>query len=91
MLAFSGAYKEAGGKDDLHPHYAAVERFFAFITFLQAEQKCGRVASWPKELQCWNERGALAVANVLVRAAATADLAWGRPFKRGHLLAGAGA
>jgi hypothetical protein len=91
MLAFSHAYKEAGGNDELLPHYAAVERFFAFLTFLQAEQKCGRVATWPKELQGWNERGALAVANVLVRAAATADLAWDRPFKRDHLLAGAGA
>lgn len=89
MLAFSEAYAEAGGNNELLPHYAAVERFFALITFLQAEQKCGRVASWPKELKCRDERGALAIANTLVRAAATADLAWDRPFKRDHLLAGA--
>jgi hypothetical protein len=87
MMAFSATFTETEDSRHSLPNDAALERFFAFLGFLRAERQSGRIASWPEGLLRNDEKGNLALSNDLIMAAALADLKWGRPFDRNHLLA----
>jgi hypothetical protein len=87
MVAFMTTFMDTGGSLDFLPNNAAIERFFAFLKFLRAEWQGGRIACWPESLLPIDGTGDVLLSNDLIMAAAIADLNWGRPFDRDHLLA----
>ena len=86
LMAFSTSFLDAGGSDHFLPNNAAMERYFAFLKFLRSEKVGGGIAFWPESLLLYDENGDVALSNDLIMAAAIANLDWGRPFRRDHLL-----